>query len=52
LSLIIDKIRESVKQYTPIETEIELGQLGEDVGGLGAVAYAFQKLKGLMNEQD
>lgn len=43
--VIIEEIKKQVTRFTPLYSEIELAQLGTEAGGLGAIAYAFQKLQ-------
>lgn len=45
MDAVIGEIRERVGRLTTIRTDIQLARLGTDAGGLGAVAYVFQKLQ-------
>lgn len=45
LTGVIDRIHETVARLTPIETTVQLARLGGEAGGLGAIAYAFQKIQ-------
>jgi glucokinase len=45
MPIVMDEIKKNVLNFTPNHAAIELAVLGTDAGGLGAVAYAFQKLQ-------
>jgi Transcriptional regulator/sugar kinase len=45
MDAIIERVRKKVAELTPIRTKISLARLGSDAGGIGAVAYVFQKLQ-------
>lgn len=45
MDIVIESIRDTVRQLTPIKTSIELASLGIDAGALGAIAYAFQEVE-------
>jgi glucokinase len=45
MSLVLAEIKKNVLRFTPNHPEIELAILGTDAGGLGAIAYAFQKIQ-------
>ncbi|NGQ95959.1 ROK family transcriptional regulator [Brevibacillus sp. SYP-B805] len=42
---ILDKVTDNIKKFTPNHPKVELARLGTDAGGLGAIAYAFQKIQ-------
>jgi glucokinase len=44
MSIVIDKIRDKVISFTPIQTKIALSMLGGDAAALGGVGYVFQKV--------
>ncbi|MFB5676184.1 ROK family protein [Paenibacillus terreus] len=55
LSSVLELIRETVSNLTPIPTTIELTSIGEEAGAIGAVALAFEKAgvikrRGINNE--
>ncbi len=45
LDSVLESIKVHVNDFTPIKADIELARLGGDAGGLGAIAYAFQKIQ-------
>jgi glucokinase len=45
MPIVMGEIKKNVLNFTPNHADIELAVLGTDAGGLGAVAYAFQKLQ-------
>jgi glucokinase len=45
MKLVIDEIKKNVLRFTPNHPDIELAVLGTDAGGLGAIAYAFNKIQ-------
>ncbi|MFY0544116.1 ROK family transcriptional regulator [Brevibacillus sp. H7] len=45
MHLVLEKIIENIKKFTPNHPEVELARLGTDAGGLGAIAFAFQKIQ-------
>lgn len=45
MSIVIAEIKKNVLSFTPNHPDIELAVLGTDAGGLGAIAYAFQKIQ-------
>jgi glucokinase len=45
MSIVLAEIKKNVLSFTPNHPDIELAVLGTDAGGLGAIAYAFQKIQ-------
>jgi glucokinase len=47
LPVVLESIRSTVAQLTPIPTTIELSSLGEEAGAIGAIAFAIEQLVAL-----
>jgi len=45
---MLDEIRASVAAITPIRSTIELAEIGEQSGALGAIAYAYDQVRDVM----
>jgi glucokinase len=44
LPVVLESIRSTVAQVTPIPTTIELSSLGEEAGAVGAIFFAFERI--------
>jgi hypothetical protein len=43
---VLDDLRRTAAKITPIQTIIELSEIGEEAGVSGAIAYAFEQEPG------